>query len=395
MTLGQSEAAEQNTIMRFTALTIREGDAFLLEDNYWPRRCLFDSGKDGTIVDLLKYKGVNCLDLAICSHNDADHAKGFIELLKSDIRIQEIWLPGLWSSILLFIKDFYSNNNSIEHRYPDHPDYNYNEDLKSLFSDDSVSVEGFNDELSFFWEWEDFEFDDRFPRILALCTRRITRRIASELKHYSLMEEGASSADVKRLLDNAFSFKMENIIEIAMLAHQHKCRIRWFEPTDDRGNIIEIYGFVPLNSQELCRVWRFRNSLAFMHALTLSKENKNSLAFEYVKDNVPVIRFSADSRCIAQSVRPYTGNIIVTAPHHGSRANDEVYDNIQGDNIIWVRSDSPSRQGKRPSDKFKSLKDKYCLACKKYNFISEICFEYEPWPKLWHYVRGERCRCKI
>lgn len=50
--------------LKFTALTIREGDAFLLEDNGW--KCLFDSGKDGIIVDLLKHKGIDKLDLAIC-----------------------------------------------------------------------------------------------------------------------------------------------------------------------------------------------------------------------------------------------------------------------------------------------------------------------------------------
>lgn len=97
---------------RFTALTIKEGDAFLLEDNGW--NCLFDSGVDDKIVDLLKYKGINKLDLAICSHNDEDHAQGFIELLESGFIIDEIWLPGLWASILQYIKNHNIHSQEIE-----------------------------------------------------------------------------------------------------------------------------------------------------------------------------------------------------------------------------------------------------------------------------------------
>ena len=58
------------------------------------------------IVRILNRKRIDNLDLAICSHNDADHANGFIELLESNIRMKEIWLPYWWASILQYAKDY-------------------------------------------------------------------------------------------------------------------------------------------------------------------------------------------------------------------------------------------------------------------------------------------------
>ena len=149
---------------RFTALTIEQGDAFLLEDNGW--KCLFDSGVDKKIIDLLKYKGIDKLDLAICSHNDADHANGFIKLLQHDsgIKIDEIWLPGLWASILQFVRDNCNEPKEIHCSEED-----FMGELGPLYSGEFVSLELFNKTLSFFVEWKDsnnmYQFhDDLLPK---------------------------------------------------------------------------------------------------------------------------------------------------------------------------------------------------------------------------------------
>ena len=135
-----------------------------------------------------------------------------------------------------------------------------------------------------------------------------------------------------------------------------------------------------------------KTGMGYLYLLSLTKVNRYSLVFEYTKNDVPLIRFSADSDRTCQSVCPYPKNIIVTAPHHGSGANAKVYKTIQGDDIVWVRSDE--RSDIRPCQKFKNQNNKYCLACIKYNFITEICFEYNPGLERWDYVRGEPCRCK-
>ena len=150
---------------RFTALTVREGDAFLLEVDGW--NCLFDSGVNKSIVDLLTYKGIEKLDLAICSHNDVDHAGGFIELLDSSIKIDEIWLPGLWASVLLFVKENCKNQGEVEL-----DDEDFNAELDSVFSDESESEESFNQGLSFFGNLEGTkQFDE------------IKNRMHGELSH--------------------------------------------------------------------------------------------------------------------------------------------------------------------------------------------------------------------
>ena len=188
-------------------------------------------------------------------------------------------------------------------------------------------------------------------------------------------------------------FKLNKIIEIAKLALRKGCIIRWFEPSSACSkNIIE-YGFVSLNSGKIVKIKKLKNCMAFLHALQLTKENKHSLVFEYTKNDIPIIRFSADSNCTCQSVT-YNENIIVTAPHHGSSANANVYKSIKGDNIIWVRSDNEYKNNKRPCQEFKDRMNNYCLACCKYNFVSEICFEYNTWHKQWDYISGQRCRCK-
>lgn len=87
--------------LSFSALEVGQGDAFLLEKEGW--RCLFDSGgsKSG-LESLLKNKRINHLNLAVCSHNDFDHIDGFLGILdtNSKITVDEIWLPGLFGSII-------------------------------------------------------------------------------------------------------------------------------------------------------------------------------------------------------------------------------------------------------------------------------------------------------
>lgn len=79
----------------------------------------------------------------------------------------------------------------------------------------------------------------------------------------------------------------------------------------------------------------------------------------------------------------------MTAPHHGSEANSNVYNAFQGDNIIWVRSDRKSK--KRPCSEFKKMKNRYCLACYTKNFVSEIKIEYDS--NGWTWKGGTKCGC--
>ena len=530
---------------RFTALTIKEGDAFLLEDNGW--NCLFDSGKDDSILNLLIHKGIEELDLAICSHNDADHANGFIELLKSGIYIEEIWLPYWWASIL-----DYSNNHNIdwtkiegtmkktnkskikkvnheslfsdEHepltdeafgkiladlarRYKNeqstifrknlfnfiikcldkklerHLDKELRNDIENIESrnikeiaqdikqgiadiiasqDVDAIFDRMNDEIAQIIVHEAINkgIDERIHNILQSLIHKyakylvlnkihyihnfierllshhffnqiaqkiaddIVRNITDDLgkclsnrisvdlswgpTHRSKKDIISSSRQVlkqdcfryfykhdeKAEAKNSLEIKFDNIMEIAVLAHERGCRIKWFEPMRNCANNPTPYsGFLALNSTIKRQVQRLKDDNTLAFALYLTEVNQYSLVFEYLKDGIPIVRFSADSDCKCSSQSPYEHSIIVTAPHHGAKANAKVYSAIKGRDIIWVRSDKISGNQGRPCDEFKSMKNRYCLACDKYNFESEICFEYNPWDKKWHHIRGEQCRC--
>ena len=425
---------------RFTALTVREGDAFLLENDGW--KCLFDSGKDKSIIDLLQFKGVETLDLAICSHNDADHANGFIALLESGFPIREIWLPGLWASVLQFAIKNCNNGGEVVL-----DEECYRGDLNSLFSEESMSEDSFDDYLTFLGKREGSQnlllhsserLHDKLashiienPEIIEsfldcnlrnhfnldsdeICSKELedaylkdsfggyypsrfyrsdhnwfgftSERGLHAFFHHRLEHPGWTQHMVRRSLD----FKLERILEIASLAIKSDCTIRWFEPSLSCTNEVVDHGFVPLNSEKMCSIKMPKSSMAYMYLLQLTEENKNSLVFEYTKNDVPLVRFSADSNCNCQSI-PYEKSIIVTAPHHGSAANANVYYAIKGNDIIWVRSDKITN--KRPCQEFKRTTHKYCLACEKYNYVSEVCFEYNTWLERWDYVRGERCRC--
>ena len=381
---------------KFTALEIGSGDAFLLEDydNDW--NCLFDAGgSKNRIVYLLKRKRIEKLNLAICSHNDVDHANGFIGLLQSNIKIDEIWLPGTWASVLKYVKDKGVGPDEIEfldkvkcENYEKATDSSFlkiNGDVpfaeinneRSLFDSESEeTIESFDDSLSFFSELIELKLFDYTMDFFPILYPHF-------YWHYCKQGLGAKCRSLVLAIDR--------IIIIAGLAYQKGCKIRWFNPVDYCICKKVDYGFVALNSNEMSCVQKPGNAHSFALLCVLTIVNKYSLVFEYLKEITPIIRFSADSDCTCQSV-PYNENIIVTAPHHGSDANTIVYKQLDGDNIIWVRSDRKS--GKRPCSDFKCLNIKYCLACKRTNNITEICFEYDTSKKQWFYVKGYQCMCK-
>ena len=472
--------------LTFSALEIGKGDAFLLENNGW--YCLFDAGGSGNRVKtILKRKKIKKLDLAICSHNDEDHANGFIKLLEKDskIEIKEIWLPYWWASILQYAEEHHIDWSEIEcfnEELNEIVKNEYRPDL--LYSDEqpSLSTEAFNyktlpnladhklgdfenkyelrcnrirDEIYHLFKKEQIDLllqdfgvsQEKLYEVTEYIARKVSKRVTTEIFEFSEEEIHILTRHIvydfihdfiskyvpirvyfslrrlKSLLSHIIDYhidkfcfqnryyathghseefkfsqdlkiKFNRIMEIAILANQRGCVIRWFEPYSGSGKSIPIdYGFYALSSVNKCQVKRLKNTMALFYALSLSIENQYSLVFEYHKDNVPVIRFSADSDCYCQSF-PYKNNIIVTAPHHGSEANAVVYNKLKGDDIIWVRSDSLGRTQGRPCNVFKSLKNKYCLACKHRNPDKrEISFLYNANSKKWELMEGLCCIC--
>lgn len=312
--------------LSFSALEVGQGDAFLLEKDGW--KCLFDSGsRKSGLVSLLKKKRIYHLNLAVCSHNDFDHTNGFLGILdtNSKITVDEIWLPGLFGSIIQYVVD-----NGIPREILEPEKYHI----------DDINIESIYDRELRAISCGEFEYN------MPIGLMRIEHMLHGGYRrrwgfHYRI--------DLHR---ESLLVKLENIKEIAKKAYEAGCLIRWFEPVDGCVKNHIDYGFTALNSTETHQIKKLKGVQEFIYALTLTAENKYSLVFEYAEEGIPIVRFSADSDCTCQSVAPYLENIIITAPHHGSEANQNVYSQIREQDIIWVRSDRKS--SKRPCAAFKS-----------------------------------------
>ena len=390
--------------LKFHALEVGSGDAFLLENlekNEW--RCLFDAGgAKKRIVDLLKEKGINKLNLAICSHNDKDHANGFLGLLdkKSGIDIDEIWLPGTWAPIIDFVKKYGIPACEIELYYDQYKESIRKRDITPFnFYNNYDSKKIPKNLIEEYISCINKEFCTELNRENnrknnLLSYERLWKYYCNRTCNLFSSVIPASNYNVNQLLISNNRIKephvnLNNILEIARLAYLKKCKIKWYEPATISTYNKPSNGFLALNSKEIVEIREITDSKDFVFFLALTMENIYSLVFEYYYDNIPIVRFSADSDCTCQSVDPYNNIIIVTAPHHGSEANANVYIMIKGKDIIWVRSDRI--RSKRPCQEFKNMNDKYCLACLKHGFKKEICFEY--YGKNWHNINGQTCLC--
>lgn len=398
--------------LKFTALEIGSGDAFLLEDG--DRKILFDAGgSKAKIVSLLKQKRIERIDLAICSHNDKDHSNGFLGLLNSKIEIGEIWLPGTWASIIHSVAGF------IRHGciYCENGHCRCDEFLDCLchFGFNEGGYESYYDELLPFGEEipNDQLMEDLYYITVVIedehlaCCRHCEDKDQELSKSRRSREENCfnsfSECFRETIIEGKYHIgehaaklmiQLDAIISIAKAAYKNGVSIRWFEPADACTKKRVDTNIIVLNAGGLARAIRTRridSPHMLMYALALTMENKYSLAMEYLHDEIPVVRFSADSDSICQSDMPYSNNIIITAPHHGSEANANVYGAIKGNDIIWVRSDG--KASKRPCADFKRLPNKYCLACHTLKFKSEICFEYDNSTKQWLCKTGTRCIC--
>ena len=90
--------------MKFTTLDVKRGDSFLLETD--SKKILVDTGDNkDECRDFLLAKNLQELDLVIITHYDADHVNGLLNLIKSKIKIDEIWLPDSFGRIHETLKE--------------------------------------------------------------------------------------------------------------------------------------------------------------------------------------------------------------------------------------------------------------------------------------------------
>lgn len=368
---------------RFIAIPVAQGDAFYLEREGFS--VLIDGGRSKSSLPSLfqavtKTDGVN---VVICTHNDADHANGIIGFLESGLRCDEVWLPGRWLSVLpdvlkpfvevfsTLVEDIHETADSSEIKTQAlSPSLieTYAEHVRHPGADTPSSEEVLT------------VAEDGWPET---CVRILEQAEPWEVLPQWLEHCGADSglvwpyplyryyrqlsmADIQ-LLWSAID-AASRIRAIATVAFHRGIPVRWFE-----FNTIEPSGGIqalqPINAREVARVRSRVGPLLTFLALTVS--NKESLVFwSPPTDQHPGVLFTADSDLASASLPTSLAHAIVTAPHHGSEANESAYKTVavhapmDFPSITWVRSDGRYRS--RPGSTYLGLVSRrLCTLCRR------------------------------
>ena len=420
---------------RFTALKLSSGEAFVLETEHdgRPVVILVDSGNSkrgsphplcGALAD--QTPEVSHIDIAVCTHKDADHSTGFATFADAWTRdgksIGEFWLPGRWAinfpNLLLdqgtYLDDLVEGCFEAETSEGPYGWYDRlgEEDLSSAAivqrvfelldeesrpDDESRPID--EERAPDLYGQSDVEQcqAERVKRLAAALGTQVDRlktyepetgdqlgrlvRMSRTWAPHPWWKWGATN----KLLDAIDT--AEQIAAIADSAARNCIPIRWFDFDKFRTSNTALGGvkdlLIPVNSHEL-RVPPPRQDTSSYRimlylSLRLSVENVESLVFFRPEtDAEPAVLFLGDSRLAFGVDRPEenfelenieapTCSLLVTAPHHGSRKNDRAYEVVTS----WLGADVdvPSLYVRNGGQKNQSLAsfldqpDRACVHC--------------------------------
>ena len=334
--------------MKFTALPVKCGDSFLLECD--GKRILVDGGKDSVhIIQLLDNEQIphNHIDLLICTHYDSDHINGIVGVLKSNkYSFKEVWLPEILGSI--------ANTYSKKHR----DIFKYLEGLNDLkeIKDFKNITDNLNEEIKDNTD-DSYELIDNQFLSSFLESYHHRYNFNNILYHH------------RHLDDNELFYKMStNLFQIMKLINSSLnsgSYIRWLKFENNVTNKTYGYDMYAQNSIQT-KITEFKPIEFFKALYYVTKINKESLVFKFDNNECPNVLFTADSDFnFCNNSISLSDNSVVTAPHHGSVSNDNVYSKIIGNNLTFVRSDNS--QVKRPGIGFLNQTKRYCTICRNLN----------------------------
>lgn len=364
---------------------------------------------------------IDHIDFAICTHSDADHSQGFWHFADDwyglNRSIGEFWLPGRWANSMPTIlvdpvgfaskliegamqagrlvqsKDVDTVGVAREERFREIALKDIKEmSPASLRATNTNKSETFASELGLTEDEltriisEQEEVDDSIdPFDAALIT--LQRRYNVHLGLYYQLYLGAETRDeLAMTLEGSVAFQevaetAKAIRKIALSAIAHGIRVRWFD-FGEYSKSNKPSGGEPGLLEPLCAVEVIPNpsgtinlsALMLFHSLKLSRQNVESLVFYRPEGDEPGALFLGDSRLahgISKPGRSFpvpfnkpNSNIIVTAPHHGSRNNDHAYTVVKK----WTESKGQYyvRNGGQSGQKlgvYSAQKYKRCAQC--------------------------------
>lgn len=335
----------------FDALPV-SGDAFLL--NMEGKTVLVDGGRNpAKLVQALS--GVTTLDVVICTHNDADHAKGLATLLdeKGAPSVKEFWLPGRWADqiedLLLrpeaFVSEVVDEIEAVYETFADDmrdwpsPSEEAGDENDGPLFDDFLLDQILRPELRRQDEHEGTDpaaWAERMRSELAgASVAHLSRLLPPPVEAIEAAQRPAEDVERVCAAVSAAIEAAERIRQIARSAITHGVPIRWFDFESFDAGQRPSGGWswlVPVNACELRRL-PARSAINRLAYLTLSKANREYLVFQVVEDaHRPAVLFCGDSPLEGGQRLTWPGlpsppsrSLLVTAPHHGRATNAGAY----------------------------------------------------------------------
>ena len=358
---------------RFVALPVGQGDSFFLQRGAFT--ALVDGGRSANLLPTLftshlEARGVNLL---VCTHNDADHAKGVLGFLHSDLRCNEVWLPALWAERL---KDLLEKPNKFINELAD--DIEKFDPPEGDVESDHPSLEEVGNSLV-----ERYQGRERSHTNDAMPLESMEHHDDRELMWYWRLFNRFSPplwfrSDNKRALCLGALSAAKRIRDIAVACTHRNVPIHWFQYCENlsRSRFEDpVDSLVPVNS---VRVALTSYRCSALDYIALSIANRLSLVFcSPSAETWPGVLFTADSDLGFASKIPWREGMIVTAPHHGSEENKHAYSRAKcemddANDLFWVRSDSKSKL--RPGASYCALprRRRFCTRCRQTPYQSQV-----------------------
>lgn len=339
--------------MKFTSLRITEGDSFLLECNN--KKILVDTRKSPIeCPEQLNAKNITCLDLIVITHYDLDHVNGLINLMKSGIKITEVWLPDNFGRITKSLKE---NKSRILNKLKKIEDLSKKETETNIEQKEIKESDPVIETIVEFY----LDFKDNH------------RLIYLELNSPLFLKENQLTI-------------IESIVDEC---HINNIPIKWLKYTGFYEEKRLSLNLIGLNCIFNNNITAYSDDLEVMYFL--SRINHESLVLKFNKNNFPNVLFTADSGfefMNSNQIISVNENSIITAPHHGSSNsdNEKGYQYIKGINKYYVRSENYKVSS--ISNIFKNHSNSYCTRCRNNGVFNQV--EMQLLVNEWS-VSGTKC----
>lgn len=249
-----------------------------------------------------------------------------------------------------------------------------------------------------YW-WEDLHSEPRFPLIHSSLIQSFTELCADLVCDY--ISEATGEENGEGLAGLALLLAQSSRIIAAVSTTP--ALLRFF---DYQREIVDYsvgdHPFVCVNGAEVMTPRRMPPTVLadmVMEALNLTRANRESRVFRYDDKSCEVL-FCADSNFsfvgrMPDAAGAYRLNTpaLITAPHHGALANENVYGIVVSEDestLSWIRSDGPNTT--RPCETYIELRNRFCTTCNGSDPV-EVMFSFNPSANGWTTNRSG-CVCR-